>query len=267
MVMPNMCGDPDPEYLPFAYYAGQHGLTINDGMAARYDDAARLRYCADLQSKVDRGEVDHRSLYVLSRDTDAQLRRAARSPMVCGPGDLVVICVTAESYLPWGTLAALDYVETPSRAETDRFREALEMKYTRDLRRQPGPAQLEPSIATEQIGRYLRLRLNGCTHADASARVLSMMDGTASAPVCLEELGSSAAIHPGQTAAFRGQLEARVVKGRGPWTGMTAVDAEGEARWLHEYVLARARGCSEIDARERVFAEIDDRPSAARCGG
>jgi hypothetical protein len=101
IVPATQCGGAPVEHEELAFLAGLHGLTINSGLGARWDVAARRRYCGQLEAMVARGEVEDNEVYVVSAAHEERLRVAARKPVVCGQVDAVRICVTADSHRAW----------------------------------------------------------------------------------------------------------------------------------------------------------------------
>jgi hypothetical protein len=104
---PPQCGPSPVPYEPAALLAGRHGLTLNAGVVARPDAAARLRYCHGLGDAVKGGVIDDQSLYIVPASEVDAIRKAARAPLVCGAIEAVPICVTAASYQRWRDAAEL----------------------------------------------------------------------------------------------------------------------------------------------------------------
>jgi hypothetical protein len=101
LVPASQCGGGAPlEHEELAYLAGLHGLTINSGLGARWDEGARRRHCEALGRAVAQGNVNHRSIYVVSAAAEERLR-AADAPIVCATIDVARICVTAASHDLW----------------------------------------------------------------------------------------------------------------------------------------------------------------------
>jgi hypothetical protein len=95
----SQCGGAPLEHEELAYLAGLHGLTINSGLGARWDEARRRRYCGELEVMISRGAIDDRSIYIVSAAHERQLRTLA--PVVCGGIDVARVCVSAVSYERW----------------------------------------------------------------------------------------------------------------------------------------------------------------------
>lgn len=105
---PPHCAPPPTSFEGAAYLAGLHGLTINDALVARFSVGSMHRACQALARAMQAGDVDGRTLYLMSpADADA-LRAVARQPVACGVVDGVAICVTDESYRAWRDRARLE---------------------------------------------------------------------------------------------------------------------------------------------------------------
>ena len=101
IVPASQCGGAPIEHEELAYLAGLHGLTINSGLGARWDETARRRHCGALDRAVASGQIDDRSLFVVTRQYEERLRGASREPVVCGSIDVARVCVTKASYERW----------------------------------------------------------------------------------------------------------------------------------------------------------------------
>jgi hypothetical protein len=108
LVPARQCGNPPLAFDAPAYLAGMHGLTLNSGEVARFNEDRRQAYCARLENDIAGGQADDRSFYILDAAHADSLRRAANNRVVCGTIDGVHVCVTADSYAPWRRLAALN---------------------------------------------------------------------------------------------------------------------------------------------------------------
>jgi hypothetical protein len=100
LVPPSQCGDAPLEHEELAYLAGLHEVTINSGLAARWNQAARRRYCAELDDGIGRGEADDRAVYVVSREVEDRMRASA-GRVVCGNIDVARVCVASASVERW----------------------------------------------------------------------------------------------------------------------------------------------------------------------
>lgn len=108
MLPPPQCGRPPASVAALAYLAGVHGLSINGGLVARFDDRARRAACDALEASREAGEVRPDTVYVTSIDALPAFRASAARPVVCGPVDGVGVCVEAGSYAAWRDAASLD---------------------------------------------------------------------------------------------------------------------------------------------------------------
>jgi len=106
------------------------------------------------------------------------------------------------------------------------------------------------------IPEYLRYRLTGCTHSGAVQRVLQQIEGLGVMPGCGIASVDFAFPPRDQTLDFRIELENvyRVDLGRSPVP--TAVDIEGNAVWLQEYLRYRLNGCTHAQAGTKVMLQI-----------
>lgn len=65
----------------------------------------------------------------------------------------------------------------PPRNEPFQFRQLLEVKYRDGLRRQPVQTFVDPEGDVIWTQEYMRYRVSGCSHVEASAKVLAQIDG------------------------------------------------------------------------------------------
>ena len=72
----------------------------------------------------------------------------------------------------------------PPRNETYAMRLELETIYRDELKRQPSQSAVDVEGDVVWTQEYLRYRLNGCTHDQAAARVMTQIDGGGIPPVC-----------------------------------------------------------------------------------
>ena len=147
----------------------------------------------------------------------------------------------------------------PPRDEVLAFRETLETYYRDTLRRAPGPSYVDVEGEAVWIPEYLRYRLTQCSHDGAIHRVLAQIAGYGVQPGCGGESPDFAFPPRDQTLGFRIELEQvyRVDLGRSP--APTAVDIEGNAVWLQEYLRYRLRGCTDAQASTKVMLQIEGR--------
>ena len=142
----------------------------------------------------------------------------------------------------------------PSVEETAAFRTALERTYRTDLRRPATATRLNPGTALLWTRRYLRARIHGCDHERAVATVFDQIDGGGPQPLCARP---AEPLFPprNETVDFRRRLDAKFPAGPDP-SAWSAVDVEGEAVWLEEYVRRRLAGCSHAEATDAVQQQI-----------
>lgn len=107
LVPPRQCGSAPVGFEGPAFLAGLHGLTIDSAEVARFDDVRRQHYCSELSAALNAGHLDERTIYLTDATIASYLKRVAREPIVCGPIDVVQVCVTARSYQAWRTAADL----------------------------------------------------------------------------------------------------------------------------------------------------------------
>jgi hypothetical protein len=101
LVPASQCGGAPLEHEELAFLAGMHGLTINSGLGARWDEASRRRHCGALEVAIAEGRIDDRAVYVVATAHEQRLRAAARQPVACGSIDVARVCVSAASYRAW----------------------------------------------------------------------------------------------------------------------------------------------------------------------
>jgi hypothetical protein len=99
LLPPGACGEAAAPYQPFAYLAGHHGLTINSGQMARFDDQQTGEYCQQLLKDLQQGKVEHDTVYIVHPTYLANLQKNARRDLVCSKIDDFEVCVTEQSYL------------------------------------------------------------------------------------------------------------------------------------------------------------------------
>lgn len=185
------------------------------------------------------------------------------------PDDVIDAGNAGES--PWAAFEPPgELIAMPPLHELRLFRDALEMVYRRQLQRAPVAPAVLPDTALLWLRRYLRLRLHGCGHDDSAARLVAEMQGKGAQPPCRVPSGLPSRA---ETVGFRQSLDAlaasgaralRPLAGGRPWP-LTAVDGEGEAVWLQEYVNYRLDGCAHAPAIAGVVAAITGAPRPPAC--
>jgi hypothetical protein len=152
-------------------------------------------------------------------------------------------------------------VAFPPRDQPFRFRSALEQKYLTDLNRPSTTTSVNIEGDVVWTQEYLRYRVNGCDHPSALQRVFQQIDGGGVQPVCGPESSSTVVAFPprNESFQFRTQLETKYRDQlRAPLT-QTRVDIEGQIVWTQEYLRYRVNGCGDLEAQDKVFAQIDGR--------
>jgi hypothetical protein len=80
-----------------AFLAGQYGLTLNDGFAARLDMAKQAHACEQFQQDLMRGSIDDETVYLVGPAARAQLQANAGSAVHCRDIDGIGVCVSTRS--------------------------------------------------------------------------------------------------------------------------------------------------------------------------
>ena len=155
-------------------------------------------------------------------------------------------------------------VAFPPRNEPYQFRLALEDVYRDRLRRPLGSSFVDAEGTVVWTQEYLRYRVNGCSHNEATVRVLDQVDGIRTAPVCST---TAQAIFPPRNEPydFMLLLESHYQVYLGRRAGSTYVDVLGNVVWTQEYLRYRTTGCPHSVAQQKVFDQIDGRGVSAGC--
>jgi hypothetical protein len=155
-------------------------------------------------------------------------------------------------------------VTFPPRNEPVQFRAALEDKYRDSLRRSPVATYVDQEGTVVWTQEYLRYRVSLCSHADATAKVMSQIDGRGIAAEC--GTASTATFPPrNEPLAFMQDLETKYRDSIRRPAGSSFVDVEGNVIWTQEYLRYRVSTCSHSVAQQKVFDQIDGRGVAADC--
>ena len=152
----------------------------------------------------------------------------------------------------------------PARTDAVEFRNQLESKYV-SMGRRPASTVVDGEGEATWIGEYYRYRVNGCDHNTASQRALAQVDGAAPDPVCSVLQFPETAVYPPRdhVVDFRRQLGAKYqAMGR---SAQSAVDPEGAAIWIAEYLRYRTSGCDHATAVQKVMTQIDGNPAPETC--
>jgi hypothetical protein len=156
-------------------------------------------------------------------------------------------------------------VSFPARPDTLDFRSQLETKYASGLRRPVTQTIVDQEGESTWMGEYERYRVNGCDHDTAARNTLSQIDGVPAAQVCAVRYFPETAIYPSrdQVVDFRRQLGSKYQSmGR---TAQSAVDPDGAAIWISEYLRYRTSGCDHATAVQKTMTQIDGNPAPPTC--
>ena len=156
-------------------------------------------------------------------------------------------------------------VPFPPRPDTLDFRRQLETKYASGLGRPVTTTFVDMEGEATWIGEYDRYRVNGCDHDTATRNVMTQIDGGAPAQVCAVRFFPETAIYPSRdhVVDFRRQLGTKYqAMGR---TAQSAVDPEGAAIWIAEYLRYRTSGCEHAAAVANVMTQVDGHPAPGSC--
>ena len=80
-----------------AYHAGLHGLSINDGYAARVDAVKQADVCRQLRDDFARGWLDDSTVYLLAPAFVAEFRNRTGAAAECREIDRLTVCVSSKS--------------------------------------------------------------------------------------------------------------------------------------------------------------------------
>lgn len=152
----------------------------------------------------------------------------------------------------------------PARTDTVDFRSQLENKYLA-MGRSRAQTIVDPEGEATWVGEYYRYRVNGCDHNTATQLALTQVDGAAPGPVCSVLQFPETAVYPPRdhVVDFRRQLGAKYqAMGR---SAQSAVDADGAAIWIAEYLRYRTGGCDHATAVQKVMTQVDGNPAPETC--
>jgi hypothetical protein len=257
LVPPNICAyDHGVDHTALALRAGEFGMGINAGLAARYDVRRAEQYCEDLRQDFTLGRWSNEAMYILRPDLLSSIKARAGAALECTAVDGFGVCVTAETLARWHDGFDIARLRVPPIDEVLRFHEALNRTYREELGRSEQPADGPLDHRLEGLMLYLGYRLEGCDAAEAERRSLSRLAGQADRALCPTPSVDHALPPTDQTYAFLRHLGVVLSQAPSAVPRMSAVDAEGEAVWLQAYTRERRRGIQESEARERVLAQI-----------
>ncbi len=165
---------------------------------------------------------------------------------------------------PGGGVSRPALVDFPQRHDALDFRTQLEAKYT-SMGRRPAQTTVDQEGEATWIGEYDRYRVNGCDHDTATQRALAQVDGAAAGPVCAIRFFPETALYPPRdhVVDFRRQLGSKYqAMGR---SAQSAVDQEGAAIWIAEYLRYRTSGCDHPSAVQKTLTQVDGNPAPPTC--
>jgi hypothetical protein len=148
-------------------------------------------------------------------------------------------------------------VAFPPRDQSFGFGTALNITYRETLRRSAVSTFVDLEGWIVWVQEYLRYRVNGCSHQDASFRVGVQIGGGGIPPICVEAPPGAVNFPPrDQSFAFGLDLNNtyRDVLRRGAVSAF--VDLEGWIVWIQEYLRYRVNNCSHEEASFRVGVQI-----------
>jgi hypothetical protein len=146
----------------------------------------------------------------------------------------------------------------PPRNQTVDFGLQLNQVYRDLLLRSPVATFVDLEGWVVWIQEYLRYRVNGCSHFDASFRVGVQIGGGGVPTVCAIIPAGVVVPFPPRNESFAFGLELNEVYRDLLRRGAVAanVDLEGWIVWISEYLRYRTFGCSHNDASFRVGVQI-----------
>lgn len=96
LVPPPACGKQAAPYLPFSLFAGDHGMSVNTGYLARWDEKGTRRYCQQLKNRLNGGERRQGDLYIVSTEELPHFRATSSVPLDCRLVEGYHACLVAE---------------------------------------------------------------------------------------------------------------------------------------------------------------------------
>jgi hypothetical protein len=109
---PNICSPEGIDFQPLALLAGDHGVSVNVAMAARYDGEKLRQYCDQLPGLTKAG-VRADTLYVLQPASAVRFFRDAPDPVVCARVDGHLACVREDTADAWRGAASVSLERLP----------------------------------------------------------------------------------------------------------------------------------------------------------
>lgn len=96
LVPPLACGKPAAPYFSFSMLAADHGMTINTGYLARFDETRTFAYCDKLKSELDSGVRFADTLYIVQAEENDRFRETSATNMDCRDVEGYTACVIAK---------------------------------------------------------------------------------------------------------------------------------------------------------------------------
>ena len=174
--------------------------------------------------------------------------------------------VTAETTITYvgGVSGPMD-VLFPPRDEMVVFRTNLETKYATGLGRAASGTFVDREGEAVWMQEYIRYRVNGCDHATAMSRVLTQIAGGVAGGICSAPPDGLINFPPRNDMFDARRTLETTYQQMGRGLSSTAVDTEGSAIWLTEYLRYRTNACDHATAEQKVFSQIDGGPVPATC--
>jgi len=94
LLPPPACGVEAAPYLPFSLLAADHGMTINTGYLARFDEQKTFAYCDVLREQIAAGKREPDTLYIVGREQLASFKEKSDASMRCLELEGYTACAT-----------------------------------------------------------------------------------------------------------------------------------------------------------------------------
>ncbi len=153
----------------------------------------------------------------------------------------------------------------PPRNEVYVFLTNLEAKYAIGLGRPISGSFVDREGVAVWMQEYIRYRVNGCDHITAVARVATQIAQGPAGGICAAPPEGIINFPPRNEILDARLAIETIYQQAGRGLSATAVNIEGSAVWLTEYLRYRTNGCDHETAQAKVFAQIDGGPVSATC--
>jgi hypothetical protein len=174
----------------------------------------------------------------------------------------LALVIAMTGLLPADVATQNGTIPFPPRDQAFDFRvNHLESKYRDGLRRPANTTFVDVEGEIVWTQEYLRYRVNGLTHTDATNTVRGEIDRVTGFPGLLDFKSFPLVAFPprNDSFSFRQELE-RIYRDRLRRLPVTTfVDMEGALVWTQQYLLHRANGCAHLESVQKVLDEIDGR--------